>query len=206
MTSDLLAAKADLFDRWAPNYDCLLTTVFYQALHQRLLDYVQLPRDFPTSVLDIGCGTGKLLNRLADHFPQLQGTGLDLAQQMLYQARQANRHHPRLIFIQGRSDALPFAQQQFEAAFSTISFLHYPEPECVLQEICRILKPGGQFYWVDYIPLLSCNSPQTWGIGRGKIHFYSQQRRARLATDARLSCLSHQVLLGPIMLTILAKP
>lgn len=34
--------KQQLFDRWASVYDCLFPSVFYQAIHIRLLDYIEL--------------------------------------------------------------------------------------------------------------------------------------------------------------------
>ncbi len=86
MTRILISNKEKFFDRWAPNYDFLLTSVFYQAVHKRLIEYVELPEQ--PNVLDLGCGTGRLLNRLATEFPALQGTGLDLSAEMLHQARQ----------------------------------------------------------------------------------------------------------------------
>jgi SAM-dependent methyltransferase len=42
MTDHVLNNKEKFFDLWAPNYDFLLTTVFYQAVHKRLLEYVEL--------------------------------------------------------------------------------------------------------------------------------------------------------------------
>ena len=122
MTSDVLTAKARVFDQWANSYDWLFTSVFYQAVHQRLLSYITVSGYSPVPVLDIGCGTGKLLNRLAAQFPNVQGTGLDLSTAMLRQARLSNRHRPRLIFVQGASEAMPFTDNQFQSAFSTISF------------------------------------------------------------------------------------
>lgn len=205
MTADVLAAKTRVFDRWAPNYDRLFTTVFYQAVHQRLLSYVQFPGESSISVLDIGCGTGKLLNRLAARYPQLKGTGLDLSPAMLRQARQSNCHRPRLIFVQGASESMPFADHQFQAAFSTISFLHYPDPQQVFAEIGRVLQPGGQFYLVDYTPLLGLGTQQNLsGLG-GPMHFYSPQQRQTLAAKARLTCNAHYSLLGPVLLSIFQK-
>lgn len=206
MTANVLAAKTRVFDQWAPNYDWLFTTVFYQAVHQRLLSYVNLPKDSPAAVLDIGCGTGKLLNRLASQFPQLQGTGLDLSPEMLRQARQRNSHRPRLIFVQGASEAMPFADNQFQAAFSTISFLHYPDPQQVFLEIGRVLKPGGQFHLVDYTTFLELGTQHNIaGLG-GPMYFYSPQQRKTLAANAGLICNAHHSLLGPVLLSIFQKP
>ncbi|NJM65314.1 MAG: class I SAM-dependent methyltransferase [Acaryochloris sp. RU_4_1] len=206
MTSDIFTAKARVFDCWAPSYDGLFTSVFYQAVHQRLLTYVQFAGDEPQSVLDIGCGTGKLLNRLAAQFPALQGTGLDLSTQMLRQARRKNQYRPRLIFVQGTSQAMPFAQDQFQAAFSTISFLHYPQPQPVFQEVSRVLQPQGRFYLVDYIPFWGCGRQQTWkGMG-GPMFLYSLEDRETLGVDAGLTCKGHYALLGLVWLSIFEKP
>ena len=90
MNRDIFSNKEKFFDLWAPHYDFLLTTVFYQAVHKRLLEYVELPEQ--PNVLDLGCGTGRLLNRLATQFPTLRGTRLDLSAKMLHQAQQGNRH------------------------------------------------------------------------------------------------------------------
>jgi hypothetical protein len=130
MTSNVFHNKQKFFDRWAPNYDCLFTTIFYQAVHKRMLEYVELPRS--THVLDLGCGTGRLLHRLATQFPTLQGTGLDLSTEMLRQAQQRNQHGTRLTYRQGNAESMPFAEGEFDAVFNTISFLHYPNPQQVV--------------------------------------------------------------------------
>ncbi len=201
MNSDRLSKKEKFFDRWAPNYDCLLTTVFYQAIHKRLLEYVELPEQ--PKVLDIGCGTGRLLNRLATNYLTLQGNGIDLSREMIHQAQQCNQHGVRLTYTQGNVESLPFAEEQFDAVFSTISFLHYLNPEQVMLEIKRVLRSSGCFYLVDtavrddisgdYIPFFT-----------GGLRFYSHQRREQLGRAAGLECLSHHYLLGSVLLTIFA--
>lgn len=147
MTEQFFDKKITFFDRWAPNYDFLGTTIFYQSIHQRLLSYTTLPNS--CQVLDLGCGTGRLLNRLAAKFPDLKGIGVDLSPQMLNVARQNNQYHPRLIYTSGNAESLPFADNQFDAVFNTISFLHYRDPQQVFSEVSRILKPQGQFYLAD---------------------------------------------------------
>lgn len=205
MTTDVLNKKKQLFDRWAPNYDFLLVSVFYQAVHKRLLEYVDLSGQ--ANILDLGCGTGRLLNRLATQFPQICGTGLDLSSEMLRQARQSNYHHPRLIYVQGNAESLPFAHGQFDAVFNTISFLHYQKPEQVFSEVSRVLCSGGCFYLVDSIPgNLSANRGHGSFPYIGEIKLYNQQARERLGVQAGLDCLDHCYLLGPVLLTIFTKP
>ena len=193
--------KQQLFDRWAPIYDYWFPSVFYQATHKRLLEYVELPEQ--ANVLDIGCGTGRLLNRLAAQYPDLQGTGLDFSAEMLRQARRSNHHRPRLIFVQGEVFPLRFADAQFDAVFNTLSFLHYSEPDRVLAEINRVLQPGGMFYLVDPAAQTSI-----WQIpvSPDGIRLYSQQVRQQMGAQAGLECLKHQYLLGPNLLTIFRKP
>ncbi len=197
---DTLTAKTQLFDNWAPSYDWLLPSVFYQAIHLRLLDYLQLAET--AHVLDIGCGTGRLLNRLAHTYPQMQGTGMDLSPEMLNQARRSNRHGNRLKFIRGVSHTIPTEDGLFEAAFSTISFLHYPDPQRVLAEVHRVLKPQGRFYLVDYTTSLGTLFPQST---MAKMQFYSGPERERLGEQVDLRCEAHQHLLGPVLLSIFVR-
>lgn len=208
MSDGEINVKQKLFDRWAPNYDILLTTIFYQAIHKRLLEYVELPEN--ARVLDVGCGTGRLLERLADTYPTLWGTGFDLSPEMIRQARQSkrDRHRPRLIFLEGNAEEMPFAQWQFDAAFNTISFLHYPHPDRVLSEVQRVLRPGGKFYLVDFtrFGLIAGRSvSQSFGGSGNKIHFYPAPAREELGREAGLNRAQHYHLLGPVLLTIFTK-
>ncbi|TAF02664.1 MAG: class I SAM-dependent methyltransferase [Nostocales cyanobacterium] len=194
--------KKQLFDRWASSYDWTFPSFIYQAIHKRLISKIELPTN--ANVLDLGCGTGRLLNRLASEFSELRGTGLDLSPQMLRVARQSNQHRPRLIYVEGNAESLPFAEGQFQAVFNTISFLHYPQPEKVLTEIARVLAPGGSFYLVD----ITANNPafQLMANSPTGIKFYNQEQREQLGNRAGLLCLGHYYLLGPVLLTIFAKP
>jgi ubiquinone/menaquinone biosynthesis C-methylase UbiE len=200
--TNIYKTKERFFDRWAPNYDILFTTIFYQAIHKRLLEYVEFP-DSP-NVLDLGCGTGRLLNRLATRFPTLKGTGLDLSQEMLFQARQTNQYRDRLIFVRGNAESLPFAEGQFDAVFNTISFLHYPNPQQVFSEISRVLSPQGRFYLVDYVRQ-DFDPLGYFRFFAGGLRFYSRQQREQFGANVGLECIAHYHLLGPVLLTIFSK-
>lgn len=202
MSDNAIDNKEKFFNGWAPFYDCLFTTVIYQAIHQRLLEYVVLQEN--AEVLDLGCGTGRLLDRLAAREPTLRGIGVDFSKEMLRQARKRTQYKERLIFIQENAASLSFANEQFAAVFCTLSFLHYPNPQQVLNEVSRVLSPGGRFYLVDScINKKNISSSIPW---LGKIQLYNQQQREHLGREAGLNCLGHHYLLPRVLLTILVKP
>jgi len=192
--------KAAFFDRWAASYDGLFPSVFYQAVHVRLLESIQLSAI--ASVLELGCGTGKLLNRLADAQSHLTGTGIDFSAGMIEQARQRTPFGDRLQFVPGNVETLPFDSATFDGIFCSISFLHYPHPERVLQEVARVLKQDGHFYLADFAPPRWADSDILMrGMTPGGVRFYSPRARAALGESAGLHCDRHVYLLGPVLLT-----
>ncbi|MFO0142348.1 MAG: class I SAM-dependent methyltransferase [Aphanizomenon sp.] len=202
MINNMINNKKELFDRWANSYDWTFPSFIYQAIHKRLLSQVELSAN--ANVLDLGCGTGRLLNRLANQFPEITGTGLDLSPQMLRIARQNNRHRPRLIYLEGNAENLPFAEGQFNAVFNSISFLHYPQPDQVLNEVARVLSPGGKFYLVD-ITFNNSSPCQITPHSPTGIRFYSQKQREEMGNNAGLTCVGHYDLWGFVLLTVFQK-
>ncbi len=203
MGDRLFERKQTFFDRWAPNYDILLTTPFYQAVHKRMLEYTDFPED--GYVLDLGCGTGKLFKRLGRLFPELTGRGLDLSPEMLRQANAKNIWGDRFTFTLGNAESQPFDENTFDAAFNTISFLHYPNPQKVLGEIARVLKPEGKFYLADYGKgelFQGSGSP----FSPGGIRFYSRQERTEMGNAVGLETIAHEYLMFGVLLTIWQKP
>ena len=201
MTNHFYQQKENFFNLWASYYDCWLTTVFYQAIHQRLLDYVELKEN--ASLLDLGCGTGRLMSRLAAQFPTMTATGLDFSPSMLHEARAKNQYGERLTFVNGKAESLFFADQQFDAVFCTMSFLHYPHPQTVFHQVSRVLVNGGRFYLVDVNR--GENNFSTFIPFVGEMRFYNRQQREQLGTEAGLSTISHHYLLPGILLTIFSR-
>ncbi len=75
-----------LFDRWSDSYDSeFLQRFTYRPLHDAVLS--ELAETNPATVLDLGCGTGQLLTRLTEGFPDADVTGLDYSPAMLSKAR-----------------------------------------------------------------------------------------------------------------------
>lgn len=104
------------------------------------------------SALDLGCGPGHLALRLARQAPGLDVTGLDLADDMLSRATscaQAAGIGSRVRFRKGNVEDIPFSDTSFDLVVSTLSLHHWAEPVAALDEIARVLKPGGAFIIFD---------------------------------------------------------
>jgi 2-polyprenyl-6-hydroxyphenyl methylase/3-demethylubiquinone-9 3-methyltransferase len=95
-------------------------------------------------ILDVGCGAGFLSNRLA--VEKYDVTGLDLSQESLDVAK---RHDATgsVQYRQGDAMNLPFKDESFEV-ISAMDFLeHVEDPENLVKEIGRVLKPNGLFLY-----------------------------------------------------------
>jgi len=119
-------------------------------VERRLLDL--LPADRVGDLLDIGTGTGRLLELFADR--ARSAVGIDLSREMLAVAR-ANLDRAGLrncLVRQGDMYQLPLPDNSFDSAI-VHQVLHYAEePGEVIQEAARVLRPGGRLVVVDFAP------------------------------------------------------
>jgi len=103
------------------------------------------------SVLDIGCGTGRLLGFMRDTWPGLTLTGLDLSAPYLEHAAQRLGRSKRLRLIEGAGEAIPLPDGSQDAI--TCVFLLHELPKKIrsimAKEMARVLKPGGRVVLVD---------------------------------------------------------
>ena len=99
-------------------------------------------------VLDVGCGTGSVIELLHDTYPDARYTGLDLTPAMIEVA--SSKGLPNCEFMAGDAEDLPFADASFDAVLSSNSFHHYPHPEAFFAGALRVLRPGGRLILRDY--------------------------------------------------------
>jgi len=108
------------------------------------------------TVVDLGCGDGRNLVPLASHFNVV---GVDLSQVALQRAAK-KLCDKSAIYIVGDIERLPFASSTVEAVSCLDVFGQLPVPSKVVDEIFRILKPGG---------ILALNAftlqDETYGVG-----------------------------------------
>jgi 2-polyprenyl-3-methyl-5-hydroxy-6-metoxy-1,4-benzoquinol methylase len=94
-----------------------------------------------TSVLDVGCGLGRLAVKLA--MPDRQVTGVDLSPEMIARARKEGRGPGHLMFLCGDFLERNFTAQQFDCVISAATLHHMPEDVAVPRMI-ELLCPGGR--------------------------------------------------------------
>jgi ubiquinone/menaquinone biosynthesis C-methylase UbiE len=99
----------------------------------------RLPAD--ARVLDLGCGNGGKISRLAERF---EVVGVDISERQLELARAAV---PEAAFVQADFTTLDFPAEAFDAVTALYSIVHVPRDEQpdLLSRIMRWLKPGGLF-------------------------------------------------------------
>jgi len=96
-------------------------------------------------VLDVGTGPGRLLLRLHQLDGRLQLYGLDISQALVERARKTLAGLP-VDLRQGDIEQTPYPDDSFDLVTCTGSFYLWDHPVQCLDEIHRILKPGGSAY------------------------------------------------------------
>jgi len=138
------------FDRWAATYDqSVLQRLYFGPVHSKMLDLLVQEglKDPPSCIIDVGCGTGRLLRAASGRWPKVQLFGVDPAEQMVVEATRLN---PNVIFKIAPAESLPFLDQTADIVLSSLSFHHWANQEKGLQEIARVLRPGGLFCLADH--------------------------------------------------------
>ncbi|WP_243374050.1 methyltransferase domain-containing protein [Geotalea sp. SG265] len=128
------------FHRQAKTYDQ------YARVQKRvvanLLDQVRKEVGTPGRILDVGCGTGKLLAELHRLHPEAQLFGADLALGMCITA---GAHLAAGAFVTADAESLPFIDGAFNLVTSTSTYQWLPALDHAFAEARRVLAPGGIF-------------------------------------------------------------
>lgn len=135
------------YARWAPIYDLTFTAVFKPG--RRALTAAASKADGP--ILDVGVGTGLELPMFEPH---TQVYGVDLSEPMLRRAAQrVQREGLRHVAGLSKMDAtrMAFADDSFACVVAPYVLTVVPEPEVMLDELARVVRPGGEIILVNHI-------------------------------------------------------
>lgn len=202
------------FNRWSEGYDrCILQWMLFDPTHQSMLARLETRYGGREArFLDVGCGTGKFIDRIRSALPRAQVWGVDLVGPMLRQGmRRWERHQGSVQPIQADSERLPFDDDQFDAITCAHSFHHYPNQAQAVAEMYRVLRPGGRLILVDG------HRDWIWGwfiydvcvaFREGAVHHCSARRFRDLARDAGFETAEQKVHWGlaPYIVTEAQKP
>ncbi|PZN72599.1 MAG: hypothetical protein DM484_24245 [Candidatus Methylumidiphilus alinenensis] len=105
----------------------------------------------PGKILEVGIGTGKNL----PFYPEGgKICGIDLSNGMLEQARKrADRALQEIDLREMDVQALDFPDASFDAAVATFVFCSVPDPILGMQELARVVKPGGKIVLLEHVRL-----------------------------------------------------
>jgi SAM-dependent methyltransferase len=97
------------------------------------------------TVVDIGCGVGRLSRALSPRVGHV--IGIDVSAEMLTRARELNAHLPNVEWVQGDGETLePVVDCTVDGCLSHVVFQHLPDPSITygyVREMGRVLRPGG---------------------------------------------------------------
>jgi len=129
-----------LFRLWSHVYDLPVFQSYYGHVHRRIL---RLAPARVHSALDVGCGTGELLVKLAARWPAARLAGVDISAAMLAQAHQKDYGPTAVELVEGSVYTLPFDTGAFELVTNTLSSHFYQDLPAALRELARVTAPGG---------------------------------------------------------------
>jgi phosphatidylethanolamine/phosphatidyl-N-methylethanolamine N-methyltransferase len=149
MTAPVLSHKDvnDAYSRWAPFYDA----AFAWVMRPGRVATAALLNQTGGRVLDVGVGTGLELPMFG---PNVRITGIDLCEPMLEIARKRvqtlNLGNVDDLLVMDAMD-LKFPDASFDAVIGPYVLTVVPEPERTLDEMARVVKPGGDIILSNHI-------------------------------------------------------
>jgi len=185
------------FDRWSGRYErSKQQWLVFDRVHQKVLDLAARYSD-PTAILDVGCGSGRLLRAAHARWPSAKLVGVDPSSGMIEVGRDLTQAE---LHVTG-AESLPLADSSIDLAFSTIAFHHWANPAAGLREVARVLRPSGHFVLADNVGpawlARFIGDPRPWLTAEDRMILWSQNG-LRVLEQRRLMFVPPPVVLGTV--------
>jgi ubiquinone/menaquinone biosynthesis C-methylase UbiE len=144
-------ATKNRYGRIAPIYDFIeiLPEMRYRSWRKRFWEIVQGELSRGSRLLEVGVGTGKNI----PYWPQeIQFTAIDLTPGMVDRARRrAAKLGVEAEIMERDVQSLQVSDNCFDAAAATFVFCSVPDPALGLQELTRVVRPGGSIFLMEHV-------------------------------------------------------
>ena len=117
----------------------------HSPLTRWALGHIEVTND--AAALDVGCGGGKTVDRLARTATAGRVVGLDYSEDSVLVSRRKNARHiqnGRVEICHASVSSIPYEDETFDLVTALETFYFWPAPDTDLLEVKRVLKPGGE--------------------------------------------------------------
>ena len=184
--------ERDYFERIAASWDAYVASAYEADLQERLTRLLPWHRDM--TVLDAGTGTGYLAGMMAPLVGNV--IGIDCAPAMLARAgeKMAQAGYQHVSFKEGMAEQLPLATDSVDVAMCHMLLHHVVSPRTVLDELSRVVRPGGYVVIIDAHTHKHRWTPEAFGdlhygtdLKKVQKHLKALQMRTLQVEDAGVS-------------------
>jgi ubiquinone/menaquinone biosynthesis C-methylase UbiE len=177
---------------------------YFRLMQKKLVSSLNLKEG--QRLLDLGCGTGWAV-RYAAGLVHERGEfyGIDISPKMIEKAEASSSGFNNVHFSITSAEQLPFDDNFFDFIICSNSFHHYFNPDKVLSEVYRVLKPGGRIYILDATSdtfIVRMADKRTKKRDPAHVKLYSTQEFGTLFARAKLSHVASKSIWGILFMKI----
>jgi len=177
------------FDRWAKNGRDELMEKEHGKNVIKFLKTVSFDKQF--SFLDVGCGNGWVVRRIAEENNCKKAVGIDKSKNMILQAN-AKKKTNKEKYIHKNIESLNY-QSKFDFIFSMESLYYVDSIEIALAKIYKLLKPGGKFFCGTDFYTNNKDTVKWADMMKIQMHLHSKQEWKNFFKDAGFKTKTKQV-------------
>ena len=133
----------ETFDKWAQNGRAELMETEHGKNVSKFLQRVSFDKSF--TFLDVGCGNGWVVRKIAKENNCKKAVGIDVSKKMIIQAKNKRENYSKEKFFHTDIESWKY-KGKFDFIFAMESLYYADSIKVALEKIYKLLKPGGQFF------------------------------------------------------------